>query len=106
MYSKENSRVDVKYRNDGFYNRYYKKKCAVCDDEFLCYTPLTKYCSQRCKNDALTARRQAKMKERRANAQACIVCGGILTQTDTRIKSYCSLACKQRAYRGRKAEVE
>jgi len=98
LYSKESTRIENRYSSDIFFHT---GICAVCGDKFKCRNTLTKYCSQRCTNDAQIARRRAKMEQKRANAKKCTVCGESITQDSVKIRAYCSTACKQKAYRQR-----
>jgi len=98
QYSKAATRVD-KAITPGLANYYRDKTCIVCGDSFKSNNYYAKYCSQRCVNDAHIARRRNKVANKRAKAKACAVCAAPLTQADTKIKAYCSNACKQKAYR-------
>ena len=59
------------------------------------------YCSKRCKNDAAIRRRSRKPKERKL--ATCPICGELF-EARRKNMTYCSAACKQKAYRQRKNE--
>ena len=78
--------------------------CDVCGDEFASNQSYAKYCSQRCANDAAIAKRKQKVTAKKALSTKCVVCGQPIEQDNwTKVRKYCSTACKQRAYRTRKA---
>ncbi len=99
LYSKETS---LKWSKK--YHATYRK-CVFCGDTFKGVRD-AKYCSYRCVNDAYIARRRERRRQRRANANKCIVCGAHVEQASgcVKLRRYCSNACKQRAYRQRKAK--
>jgi len=102
LYDKESTRID-KSISPIMADFYYDKTCAVCGDSFKSGRPHGKYCSLRCCNDAYIARRRKHGIDMRKKATACVICSAPLSQTDMKIKSYCSNACKQKAYRMRKS---
>jgi len=79
---------------------------VVCGDKFDTNQSYTKYCSQRCANDAAIARRKERTNKKREQYAVCPVCGKPIEQNEkTKIRRYCSNSCKQKAYRARKADV-
>lgn len=80
-----------------------KLTCKHCGLEFLAGRKGTLYCSYRCVNDSHIESRKAKATARRKNT--CLICGNSIEQTNAKITLYCSPACKQKAYRQRKAET-
>ena len=95
LYSKESTKFNRRYGMDF--------KCVVCKDAFKSRNRYAKYCSQRCANDAAIAKRKRMMEARREWADHCKVCGKQIEQDPTtKIRRYCSAACKQRMYRAKK----
>lgn len=98
LYTKEQTRIEDNYRI--YTGLYHQGKCQYCGDDFKSSYPLAKYCSQRCKNDAMMERRKIRLQEQRK--KICAVCG---KHFDAKKKDamYCSNACKQKAYRDKKS---
>ncbi len=104
QYTKEATRFDKQPFYTGLRVRPYRCNCVICGDEFRSKSPFSMYCSRRCANDAAIAKRKARIIERKALAAKCAVCGKPIGQDNwTKVRSYCSAACKQRAYRARRA---
>lgn len=93
-YTKSGSRIEDNYRMYSGLN--YKGKCEYCGDIFRSRYPLSKYCSQRCKNDAYMERRKKKHDEKLK--KVCPICNTAFT-SKRKDALYCSNACKQKAYR-------
>lgn len=111
QYTRESSRFDRQASHSSRYGTprpywgNYRDNCTVCGEEFHSKSPFSKYCSQRCANDAAMAKRKARVTERKAQADKCVVCGKAIEQNNwTKVRRYCSPACKQRAYRISKQE--
>lgn len=95
----ENKKIPERNSLHGICNK--KLICKHCGLEFLASRINTKYCSYRCVNDSYIERRKAKVTANRK--RFCVVCGNSLEQTNAKPVLYCSPACKQKAYRKRKA---
>ncbi len=105
LYSKEATKFR---RKRSFYgDGWWELTCVVCGDKFDSNQSYGKYCSQRCANDAAIAKRKEIVNEKRKAASKCAVCGQPIQQDDfSKIRRYCSNACKQKAYRERKKNVQ
>ena len=98
MYSKENTRIEDNYVI--FTGFRYTGICVVCDDEYKSRSILSKYCSQRCKNDASIKRRKDQTIKKKKQFTNCIVCENKISQNNkTKTIKYCSAKCKQANYR-------
>ena len=104
LYDKASTRVDEAYI-PLLASIYYDKKCFVCGDEFKSIRLYGRYCSLRCRNDAYIKKRRKRMETKRAMVKTCFVCAAPISQGQGKIKTYCSTACKQKAYRMRKAAL-
>ncbi len=96
-YSKEESRIENNYRM--YTGLTCNGVCEYCGDSFKSRSPLAKYCSDRCRNDAYLKRR--KIRKELQKQKICGICKKpyIAKKKDS---IFCSDACKQKAYRNRK----
>ena len=97
LYTKEDTKKS-------YYSDSIEYICVHCGDSFQAIY-ISKYCSQRCANDAYIAKRREKGQLKRAKAKNCIICDASVEQHASghvKIRLYCSDACKQKAYRQRK----
>lgn len=94
----------------------YAKKCAVCRQPFEAKRSTAKTCCQTCRqklarrskgaDPATAARRRLKTKKATKLVKTCQHCGKAFKTTAAASKrQYCQSACRQAAYRQRKAEA-
>lgn len=94
----------------------YTKKCAVCRQPFEAKRSTAKTCSQACRqkaarrakgaDPATAARRRLKTKKATKLVKTCQHCGkAFRTSAAASKRQYCQPACRQAAYRQRKAEA-
>lgn len=105
LYDRVHSRIEREYRvYSGQLN--HRGTCKVCGDTFRSFSPLARYCSRRCANDAAIEARKVARVTRRAAGAVCS-CGAVIEAGPTgRIPRHCSAACRQRAYRQRQRQHE
>jgi predicted RNA-binding Zn-ribbon protein involved in translation (DUF1610 family) len=73
--------------------------CGACEKQFVCWSyQRRRYCSPDCQNRGATLR--AKERRQRAREKVCQQCLKPFT-AKRRDARYCTVACKQSAYRGR-----
>lgn len=102
-YSKENTRIEDAYRV--YTDLFHTGHCEICGDEFHSRSKQSRYCSQRCKNDANIKRRKWIADQKRKQKATCSECGKPIEQDGlSKITIYCSRGCKQAAYRKRLAD--
>lgn len=99
LYSKEATRIESAWRVYKILT--HEGRCAVCGDTFKSRSPMTRFCSQRCKNDAAIRARRELVAAKRAAHCVCEVCAQPIPQTGGKVRRFCCAACKQSAYRKR-----
>ena len=104
LYTKENTGIENAYRV--WKNLDYYGCCWFCGDTFRSRSPLARYCSTRCANDASIQRRRERAARKRVLHMRCPICDTEITQGGGKVRLYCGAACKQAAYRQRKRKPD
>lgn len=89
----------------GVFTGVYKIYCAGCREEFYTTVPTKKYCNYRTCGMKVYKLRQRVRRWKERRDTVCLECGKLFTPSRSDAK-YCCSACRQKAYRSRKASSQ